>query len=228
MNHPCDVALPELLAPWLTRRSIGPKHLEAPGPDARELECLLRAAFTGPDHARLRPCRLEPLCPAQRERLATAFQNYRREADGDLSPEDASVERQRALRGPCLLAVTARIQQDHGLVPVHEQWIAVGAVIGNLLAAANALGYVGKMLSGDRVRATSVRGLLCDAGEMLVGFVYLGSARADAWERAATTAQTSTDRRQARVGSPSQFSCAPPDVAPGQRQRGKVHSTCCR
>jgi hypothetical protein len=203
MNHPCDLALPELLAPWLTRRSIGPKHLEDPGPSARELECLLRAASTGPDHARLRPCRLKPLDRAQRERLALAFQNYRREADGDLSPEDASVERQRALRGPCLVAVTAQIQEDHCLVPVHEQWIAVGAVIGNLLAAANALGYVGKMLSGDRVRAACVRSLLCDAGEILVGFVYLGSARVDAWERAASSAQTSRHRQQAIVGSPS-------------------------
>ena len=183
MNHLCDLALPELLAPWLTRRSLGPKHLEDPGPSARELECLLRAAFTGPDHARLRPCRLKPLDRAQRERLALAFQNYRREADGDLSPEDASVERQRALRGPCLVAVTARIQEVHCLVPVHEQWIAVGAVIGNLLAAANALGYVGKMLSGDRVRAACVRSLLCDAGEILVGFVYLGSARVSKVER---------------------------------------------
>ena len=202
MNHLCDLALPELLAPWLTRRSLGPKHLEDPGPSARELECLLRAAFTGPDHARLRPCRLKPLDRAQRERLALAFQNYRREADGDLSPEDASVERQRALRGPCLVAVTARIQEDHCLVPVHEQWIAVGAVIGNLLAAANALGYVGKMLSGDRVRAACVRSLLCDAGEILVGFVYLGSARVDTWERAASSAQT-RHRQQAIVGSPS-------------------------
>jgi hypothetical protein len=181
MNQPYDLALPELLAPWLKRRSIGPKHLEDPGPSARELECLLRAASTGPDHARLRPCRLKPLDRAQRERLATAFQTYRREADGGLTPEDASVERQRALRGPCLLAVTARLQEGHCLVPVHEQWIAVGAVIGNLLAAANALGYVGKMLSGERVRAVCVRSLLCDAGEVLVGFVYLRRPAQSRW-----------------------------------------------
>ena len=176
MNRPYDLALPELLAPWLTRCSIGPKHLEDPGPGARELEFLLRAAGTGPDHARLRPCRLKPLNHAQRERLATAFQDYRREANGALSPEDAGVERQRALSGPCLLAVTARMHEDHGVVPVHEQWIAVGAVIGNLLAASNALGYVGKMLSGERVGAACVRSLFCDADEVLVGFVYLGSA----------------------------------------------------
>ena len=204
MNQPYDLALPELLAPWLTRRSIGPKHLEDPGPSARELECLLRAAFTGPDHARLRPCRLAPLDRAQRERLATAFQDYRREADGGLTPEEASVERQRALRGPCLLAVTARIRDQGCPVPVHEQWIAVGAVIGNLLAAANALGYVGRMLSGERVRAACVASLLCDVGEVLVGFVYLGSARGDAWERATASARSGADRRSATVGPSSQ------------------------
>ena len=203
MNYPCDIALPELLAPWLTRRSIGPKHLESPGPNAQELACLLRAAFSGPDHARLRPCRLEPLDHAQRERLATAFQHYRREADGSLTPEDGVIERQRALRGPCLLAVTARIQEDHFLVPVHEQWIAVGAVIGNLLAAANALGYVGKTLSGDRVRAACVQSLLCDAGEVLVAFVYLGSARVGAWDRASTSAQGKRDRFRFAASSSS-------------------------
>lgn len=196
MNRPYDLALPELLAPWLTRCSIGPKHLEHPVRGARELEFLQRAAFTGPDHARLRPCRLKPLNHAQRERLATAFQNHRREAKGALSPEDASVERQRALSGPCLLAVTARIDEDHGVVPVHEEWIAVDAVIGNLLAASNALGYVGKMLSGERVGAPCVRSLICDADEVLVGFVHLGSAGVAAQDRAKAPTGNDKDRLQ--------------------------------
>ena len=174
------VDLPTILAPWLTRRSWGPKRLKPPGPDAYELEWLLRAAFTGPDHARLRPCRLSPIGDAKRQQLAAAFQAYRRDADGSLEPEDAEIERQRALRGPCLLAVTARIEDHHPVVPAHEQWIAVGAVIGNLLAAANALGYVGKMLSGNRVRAAAIRSVLCAPGECLVGFIYLGSAGIDA------------------------------------------------
>lgn len=182
MDRQREVELSELLAPWLTRQSIGPKRLHGPGPGAQEIEWLLRAALTGPDHARLRPCRLQLLDNTQRERLATAFQDYRRETDGDLKPEDAIIERQRALRGPCLFAVAARIQEGHVLVPVHEQWTAVGAVIGNFLTAAKALGYAGKMLSGDRVRAACIRSLLCDADEVLVGFVYLGNAAVNARE----------------------------------------------
>lgn len=178
--HHGAVALPTVLAPWLTRRSVGPKRLKPPGPDARELEWLLKAAFTGPDHARLRPCRLSVIGDAKRHQLAAAFQAYRYDANGRLDPEDEEIERQRALRGPCLLAVTARIQDHHPTVPAHEQWIAVGAVVGNLLAAANSLGFVGKMLSGDRVRAPIICSLLCEPGEILVGFVYLGSAGVDA------------------------------------------------
>ncbi len=111
---------------------------------------------------------------AQRQRLATAFQTDKIECSGPLDADAAGIEQERALAGPCLLTATARIREDIPNIPPYEQWIAVGAVIGNLLTAANALGYSGKILSGARIHAVEVRKLLCEPGEVLVGFIYLG------------------------------------------------------
>lgn len=166
-----------LLSPWLTRRSVGPRHLEAPGPSVEEVALLLEAADHAPDHGRLRPWRFRVLNNEARARLAQAFVRYRENAGGGRSTRDAELEAQRALAGPCLISLAARIDERHVVVPPHEQWIAVGAALGNLMAAANALGYSGKILSGARTCDEGVRGMACHQCERLVGFIYLGTPR---------------------------------------------------
>ncbi len=170
------------LWPWLTRRSVGPRRLVAPGPNEAQLSALLSAAANAPDHLRLRPCRLQVLDTPTRVELGLAFQDHRRRcytvvaaAATELELE-LELEMERALAAPCMIAVTARIRSDVEAVPPHEQWIAVGAVLGNLMAASHALGFAGKLLSGSRVRDPQVAAALCGAAELLVGFVYLGTS----------------------------------------------------
>lgn len=163
------------LRPWLTRRSVGPRHLGEPGPSEAQLRLLLAAAANAPDHLRLRPCRLRVLDTGTRIELGLAFQEYRRRCASDCSEDDLQLEMQRALAAPCMIAVGARIRSDIDAVPPCEQWIAVGAVLGNLMAAAHALGFAGKLLSGSRIRDSRIAALLCAAGEEPVGFVYLGT-----------------------------------------------------
>ena len=74
------------------------------------------------------------------------------------------------------VAVVARIDLGHPVVPAHEQWAAVGGALANFLNAAHALGYAGKMLSGAKVRHPAVQAAFCEAGETLVGWVALGTA----------------------------------------------------
>jgi hypothetical protein len=81
------------------------------------------------------------------------------------------------LRAPLTVAVIARIDLGHPLAPSHEQWMAVGGALSNFLAAAHALGFAGKMLSGAKVRAPSVVAAFCDPGETLVGWIGLGTAQ---------------------------------------------------
>lgn len=172
--------LPDVLAPWLGRRSVGPRRLVAPGPDARDIARLLAAARNVSDHGRLRPCRIVVADLAQRERYATAFLAHAAASRGLPSPEaldEATRERERAkaFAAPCMLTLAARIVPDRPDVPVHEQWMSVGASLGALLGAATALGLAGKALSGDRVRHPAVRSVVCRDDELLACFVYLGT-----------------------------------------------------
>ncbi len=174
----------DLLAPWLTRRSTGPRRLEGPGPTAQECQWLLQAAANVSDHGRLRPCRIVLADQDQRERYAMAFLAYAAAARGLDSPAglDAQVrenERSKAFNAPCLLSVVARIADGVHDVPPHEQWMSVGASLGALLGAATALGYAGKALSGSRAAHPAVRAVVCGEGEVLACFVYLGRRPAD-------------------------------------------------
>ena len=86
------------------------------------------------------------------------------------------IARERALAGPCLVAVTARIDAGNA-IPPHEQWIAVGAALQNFMLAASSMDYVAKVVSGKRVSSDALRGFFqLDAGEHLVGFIAIGTS----------------------------------------------------
>src|SRR5690606_3261727 len=55
------------------RQTLLPKRLLAPGPDPRQLDMILRAAATAPDHGQLQPWRLVLVPQAARPQLAEVF-----------------------------------------------------------------------------------------------------------------------------------------------------------
>ena len=153
------------LAPWLTRKSTGPRRLVGPGPDERQMGLLLEAAANVSDHGRLKPCRIVVADAGQRTRFAAAFLEYAAWSHGlpsidRLDAEREERERSKAFNAPCLLSVLARITTDDPDIPPHEQWMSVGASLGTLLGAAHALGYAGKALSGARVHYPAVRAVV--------------------------------------------------------------------
>lgn len=165
-------ALPVLL----TRQSVGARHLVEPGPDDAALRLMCEAALRAPDHGALVPFRFAVVRGAARAQLAALFEQAARDAGkGDA---DARIDAERAQRAPLTLAVLARIDLGHTLVPAHEQWACVGGALTNLLNAAHALGFGGKMLSGAKVRSPVLQRALCEAGETLVGWVALGTPAA--------------------------------------------------
>jgi len=157
----------------LSRHSLGIKHLVEPGPDDRQLRNLVQAALRAPDHGELVPFRFCAVQGPARERLAQLFETYAREQGKDA--EGVAIERQRAWAAPLTLAVLARIDLGHPQVPAHEQWMAVGGAVTNLLNAAHALGFAGKMLSGGKARAPAIVQAFCGPGETLVGWVSIGT-----------------------------------------------------
>jgi nitroreductase len=165
--------LPPALEALLGRYSLGVKHLGEPGPGDEALAWMAQAALRAPDHAGLVPYRFKVVRGAARQRMADLFVQVAREAGK--GEEGARMDAERALRAPVTLAVVARIDLGHPVVPAHEQWVALGGALANLLHAAHLLGFAGKMLSGAKVRHPAVQAAFCETGETLVGWVALGT-----------------------------------------------------
>ena len=163
----------QILATLLSRHSLGGKHLVEPGPDDAALRLMAEAALHAPDHLGLTPFRFKLVRGEARARLARLFENVALAAGKE--PAEARIDAERALRPPVTVAVLARIDLGHPIVPAHEQWAAVGGAITNFLNAAHALGFAGKMLSGHKVRQPATQAAFCEAGETLVGWISLGT-----------------------------------------------------
>lgn len=161
------------LAPLLGRHSLGVRHLREPGPGLAELRRMTEAALRAPDHARLVPFRFTAVLGPAREALAALFAAAARDAGKDEA--GAALDAERARDAPVTVAVLAKIDLGHPLVPAHEQWAAVGGALANFLNAAHALGYAGKMLSGAKARSPRLAAAFCEPGETLVGWIALGT-----------------------------------------------------
>lgn len=162
------------LALLLGRYSTGARFLTDPAPDETELQTLVAAALRAPDHGGVVPFRFAVIRgEVARAAFADLFEQAALDAGKDAAA--AALDRERATRSPLTLAVIARIDHGHPLAPGHEQWMAVGGAVAQLLAAAQALGYGGKLLSGAKVRSPRVVAAFCEPGETLVGWIDLGT-----------------------------------------------------
>lgn len=167
-----DTLPPAPLAALLSRHSLGPRWMVAPGPTPEQLALAVQAALRAPNHGRLQPWRVLTVSAAQRPALADLFEQFARE-DGK-SEEDVAAERERAFNGPVLVAWVVRIAAVDK-VPSHEQWICVGAAMGNFMNAVHALGYGAKILSGRKCQHPALVRAFCQEGEQLVGFTCIGT-----------------------------------------------------
>jgi len=157
----------------LGRYSVGPRHLVEPGPGDEQLRLMVEAALRAPDHGELLPFRFKIVRGEARARMAILFAEAARRAGKDEA--NAAIDAKRALRPPVTVAVIARIDLGHTLVPAHEQWACVGGALANFLSAAHLLGFGGKMLSGAKVRDPAIAAAFCEPGETLLGWIALGT-----------------------------------------------------
>lgn len=188
------------LSGLLTRHSLGPRWLAEPGPDDAQLLLATQAALRAPDHGCLRPWRAVVVAPADRAALGEIFARCARDAGKDQGYVDA--ERERAQRGPVLVAWVARITDHSETAPPHEQWITAGGALTNFLNALHLMGFAAKTLSGRKCRHPLLRGAFCDegAGETLVGFICVGSASKPASPRGVDDAAAQMSHWQPPTG----------------------------
>jgi nitroreductase len=168
----------DMLELLLTRRSVKPAMLVAPGPSASQLETILTAAVRVPDHKKLEPWRfivfegdaraafgrvLLQACLAEEKETPTA---------GRLE-----TERLRLLRSPTVIAVVSRTTPSPA-APEWEQILSCGAACFSLCLAANALGFGTSWITEWYSYSQGVRTALgLAANERLAGFVYIGTIK---------------------------------------------------
>jgi nitroreductase len=158
-----------------SRHSVGPKHLGPPAPSDGQLNLAFAAALRAPDHGKLIPFRFVVVRDDGLERLAELFVDYgRRHGKSD---DELALERTRAVQAPAVIAVIARLNEMHE-VPLHEQWMAVGGAVTNVLNALHFMGFGAKMLSGHRARDPHIGAAFCRDGERLVGWISVGTPTA--------------------------------------------------
>jgi nitroreductase len=166
------------------RRSVPSRQLGEPGPNAEELDQLLTAAIRVPDHGKLAPWRFLLIRGDARRKLGAALAAMHQQKEPDAPPAAIEKDRDRFNHAPLIVAVVARIEDDHPKIPAQEQLLSAGLVAYNLLLGAQALGFGAQWLTGwsayDR-DAAALLGLA--ANERVIAYVHIGTAREPAPER---------------------------------------------
>ncbi|MGL5809062.1 MAG: nitroreductase family protein [Nocardioides sp.] len=158
----------------LIARRHSNSRLRDPGPDLIELDQILTAAMSAPDHRRLRPWRFTVFTGESRREFGGLVAQRLAGISPGQDPARLARERDRMLRAPAVVAVGAAIES--GSVPAVEQVCAVAAAVQNMLLAATALGYGSIWRTGWVCADDGVKELLgLRPQDYLLGFVYLGT-----------------------------------------------------
>jgi nitroreductase len=182
-SEPAAQDLNPVLGHLLTRRSVSAGKLHEPGPNAKQLEIILRCAARVPDHKKLAPWRFIVFAGEARVRIGETLANICRANEPEASPDRLNIERERFSRSPVVVGVVWS-PRPHPGAPDWEQMLSTGAVCMNLIHGACALGFSCHWLSEwytyDRAVA-DVLGLAPD--EKLAGFIHIGTPLAPPEER---------------------------------------------
>lgn len=174
---------PAMLRTLLTRRSVSAGTLGSPGPSARELKDILRAAARVPDHGKLAPWRFVIFSGRARAQFGEVLARAWAAQDPKAPTERLRLERGRFLRAPVVVAVISHVLENHK-IPEWEQILSAGAACQTMLLAARASGYDGQWITEWYAYDPLVRRALgMEAGERVAGFVYMGTGREAPLER---------------------------------------------
>ncbi|PHR59260.1 MAG: nitroreductase [Robiginitomaculum sp.] len=165
------------------RRSVPLALLGSPGPDAEQLDTILRLAARVPDHRRVVPWRFIVFEGDARTQAAEAIKKRYCELNPDASLEELDIQSRKFTCSPSVIALVSSPDEAHK-TSVWEQQLTVGAVGQNLLLAANAAGFSATWLT----YWYAFDPIICQtfglsAAERIAGFFHLGTACEDPLER---------------------------------------------
>ncbi|MDJ0832905.1 MAG: nitroreductase [Gammaproteobacteria bacterium] len=157
--------------------SVPAKQLGEPAPSDTELEQILQAAMSAPDHGGLAPFRFMTIQGQARHQLAEVFGQAT--LGRDPAVDEAYLQKQQAkpLRSPLIIVVIARIEQNPQ-IPEIEQILSAGCAAQHIQLASRALGYGSIWLTGDNCYDLNVHQALgLDIDERIIGFIYVGTPK---------------------------------------------------
>ena len=166
-----------------SRLSVPTRQLATPGPDAAQLQRILRSAVRVPDHGKRVPFRFLRIAGDARQALGDFLAARSLQREPAALPAQLDKERRRFSRAPVVVAVVARLRAGHN-VPEQEQLLSAGCACFALLQAAQALGYGAQWLTAWMAYDPEVaRYLGLAEGECIVGFIHIGTPTREASER---------------------------------------------
>ncbi|MEO7393184.1 MAG: nitroreductase family protein [Ramlibacter sp.] len=159
------------------RQTVLPKRLADPGPDAGQLDAILRCAAAAPDHGELVPWRFIVIPAGQRARLADAFAAALLARDAQATPDQLAQVHEKAFRAPLLMLGTVLAGEAGHDIPPHERLLSAGCAIQNMLLMATAMGFGSALTSGKAMGSQALRELFgLRDGEQAVSFISMGTA----------------------------------------------------
>ena len=177
LGHPRPPEVVELAHALIhTRQTILPKRLAEPGPDAAQLQAILGAAASAPDHHELLPWRFVLVPTGGRARLAEVFATALVERDASATPQQVAQARGKAYRSPLLLLAVVRLRDDDAEIAPHERIVSAGCAVQNMLLMAHAQGFGGALTSGKALQSAPLRALFgLKPDEQALCFVNIGT-----------------------------------------------------
>lgn len=158
------------------RRTTLPKRLYPPGPDAQQLQRILEAAASAPDHGQLLPWRFVRIGSHARTALGEAFAAALRERDPQATAEQVAQAQEKAQRAPLLLLVVVDAARGDTAIDLPERMISAGCAVQNMLLMATALGFGSALTSGKALHAQALRALFqLQASEHALCFISIGT-----------------------------------------------------
>jgi nitroreductase len=162
-----------------SRQHVSPKRLIAPGPNPSQKLEILNAAGAAPDHGKITPWHFYEVSQESRNLLGDLFADALITRDPSATSTQIDEAKQKAFRGPLLLLVTARLNNELDNIPEQEKLISAGCAIQNVLLMANALGFGSGLSSGKALYSQKMRELfLLKDKEQPLCFITIGTISA--------------------------------------------------
>lgn len=149
--------------------------LVEPAPSKLEVEQMIQAALSAPDHRRIRPWQFMQLRGTAREKLGQIFSQCLTESGVD-DPEQHRKVMAQPLRAPLIIIAIVKTQTNVN-VPIVEQVLSMGAAIQNSLLQLTAQGYASIWRSGTLAESLLLKQKMgLEPEDVIAGFIYIGTA----------------------------------------------------